>query len=293
MAITFDTLSWSNRHARQVYEELRVKPGVDKGYLRFIDPSFPYSVRMEREIPGAHRHSMIVSDLAASTAYKLGLNADETRVIGILHDGAKLEAPGLFAGSLEGDRGDRKELQTFEEVMIILRHPVRSYEIALRYGIPKEAALRIPEHHGTVETMVKMRPEVMAKFWPQTPHYEFGIPSDQISALIMAADCCGAAADGALRTIGQTNMVPTRAEISTKISRIFGELRLWKQFDENIFPIATQEFVIKHFEEWFVRFYNNMRVFGTPREGDQPIADGRLDMTQPRNILSAGSRHNL
>lgn len=104
--------------------------------------------RLSQQAPGTFQHSMMVSNLAAEVANKIGAKAQLVRTGALYHDIGKLEDPEYFTENQLGGVNPHNFLTCKESAGIILRHVTDGLELADRYHLPRIIRDFIATHHG-------------------------------------------------------------------------------------------------------------------------------------------------
>ena len=104
--------------------------------------------RLSEQAPGTFQHSMMVSNLAAEVANKIGAKAQLVRTGALYHDIGKLENPEYFTENQLGGSNPHNFLTCKESAAIILRHVTDGLELADRYRLPRIIRDFISTHHG-------------------------------------------------------------------------------------------------------------------------------------------------
>ena len=104
--------------------------------------------RLSQQAPGTFQHSMMVSNLAAEVANKIGAKAQLVRTGALYHYIGKLEDPEYFTENQLGGVNPHNFLTCKESASIILRHVTDGLELADRYHLPRIIRDFIATHHG-------------------------------------------------------------------------------------------------------------------------------------------------
>ncbi len=104
--------------------------------------------RLSEEAPGTFQHSMMVSNLAAEVANKVGAKSQLVRTGALYHDIGKLENPEYFTENQLGGLNPHSMLSCKESAAIILRHVPYGLELADKYNLPQIIKDFISTHHG-------------------------------------------------------------------------------------------------------------------------------------------------
>ena len=103
---------------------------------------------LSQQAPGTFQHSMMVSNLAAEVANKIGAKAQLVRTGALYHDIGKLKDPEYFTENQLGGVNPHNFLTCKESAGIILHHVTDGLELADRYHLPRIIRDFIATHHG-------------------------------------------------------------------------------------------------------------------------------------------------
>ncbi|MCR4994352.1 MAG: HDIG domain-containing protein [Bacteroidales bacterium] len=109
----------------------------------------PLLRRLSEVAPGTFQHSMMVSNLAAEVANRIGAKAQLVRTGALYHDIGKIVNPEYFTENQLGGANPHSRLSNSESAAIILRHVTDGLEMADRYELPRIIREFICTHHGT------------------------------------------------------------------------------------------------------------------------------------------------
>ena len=104
--------------------------------------------RLSEQAPGTFQHSMMVSNLAAEVANKIGAKSQLVRTGALYHDIGKLENPEYFTENQLGGLNPHNNLSCKDSATIILRHVTDGLALADKYNLPKIIRDFISTHHG-------------------------------------------------------------------------------------------------------------------------------------------------
>ena len=104
--------------------------------------------RLSEQAPGTFQHSMMVSNLAAEVANKIGAKSQLVRTGALYHDIGKLENPEYFTENQLGGLNPHNNLSCKDSAAIILRHVTDGLALADKYNLPKIIRDFISTHHG-------------------------------------------------------------------------------------------------------------------------------------------------
>ena len=104
--------------------------------------------RLSEQAPGTFQHSMMVSNLAAEVANKIGAKAQVVRTGALYHDIGKLENPEYFTENQLGGLNPHNNLTNKDSAAIILHHVTDGLALADKYNLPQIIRDFIATHHG-------------------------------------------------------------------------------------------------------------------------------------------------
>ncbi|MBO5002556.1 MAG: HDIG domain-containing protein [Prevotella sp.] len=101
--------------------------------------------------PGTFQHSIMVGNLAAEIANKIGAKAQLVRTGALYHDIGKMKSPAFFTENQAGVNPLNNMPRT-DAAQIIISHITEGLKIAETYNLPNEIKDFIITHHGTGKT---------------------------------------------------------------------------------------------------------------------------------------------
>lgn len=129
--------------------EVMFKITTDIKLLELSDMGHPLLQRMAIEAPGTYHHSLMMANLAAQAAERIGANALLTRVSAYFHDIGKMVKPEFFTENCQYRENPHDELAPSMSTLVIMSHVKEGEELARRYRLPEQVIAGIREHHGT------------------------------------------------------------------------------------------------------------------------------------------------
>ncbi|MBQ8685826.1 MAG: HD domain-containing protein [Clostridia bacterium] len=105
--------------------------------------------KLKAEAPGTYNHSMMVAQLAESSAAAIGENVDYARAAALYHDVGKLHYPEHFTEN-QGEYNLHDELTPELSADIIRSHAKDGYTLIRNHRLPEFLANIALEHHGTM-----------------------------------------------------------------------------------------------------------------------------------------------
>jgi len=107
--------------------------------------------RLSEVAPGTFQHSIMVGNLAAEVANKIGAKAQLVRTGALYHDIGKMKNPAFFTENQVGVNPLDK-LSRLEAAQIVISHVTEGLKIAEKYNLPGVIKDFITTHHGTGKT---------------------------------------------------------------------------------------------------------------------------------------------
>ncbi|MDI6752295.1 MAG: HD domain-containing protein [bacterium] len=177
------------------------------------------------EAPGTYHHSLLVGNLAESSASSVGANPLLARVAAYYHDVGKIVNPGYFSEN-QRDKNDHSEIKPTLSATVLRSHIQRGIDIAKAKKMPFEIVEIIGQHHGT---------SVMTYFYhqarekgeePNVEEYRYFGPKPQTkeAGIIMLAD--------SVETTSRTLEKPSPARIEHLVRQIIKEKFVSGELDE-------------------------------------------------------------
>jgi putative nucleotidyltransferase with HDIG domain len=182
------------------------------------------------QAPGTYHHSVIMGALVEAGADAIGADPLLARVCAYYHDLGKTRNP-LYFGENQRSENRHEQLAASMSALIVKRHVVDGLELARHWGLPRQVADVITQHHGT---------RLVSFFWAkaQTRAGEAGSdplaldeavfrysgpkPQTREAALVMIADACEASA----RSLPEPDVERLRELVHKRINEIFSEGQL-------------------------------------------------------------------
>lgn len=103
--------------------------------------------RLSEVAPGTFQHSIMVGNLAAELANKIGADSQLVRTGALYHDIGKMENPAFFTENQAGIN-PHDSLSYTESARIIIRHVTNGLSLADKYNLPSVIKNFIATHHG-------------------------------------------------------------------------------------------------------------------------------------------------
>lgn len=107
--------------------------------------------RLSEVAPGTFQHSIMVSNLAAEIANKIGAKAQLVRTGAIYHDIGKMKSPAYYTENQVGDNPLDK-MPRIDAAQIVISHVTEGLKLAEKYNLPGVIKDFIKTHHGTGKT---------------------------------------------------------------------------------------------------------------------------------------------
>lgn len=107
--------------------------------------------RLSEVAPGTFQHSVMVGNLAAEIANKIGAKAQLVRTGAMYHDIGKMKSPVYFTENQVGDNPLDK-MSRIDAAQIVISHVTEGLKLAEKYNLPAVIKDFIKTHHGTGKT---------------------------------------------------------------------------------------------------------------------------------------------
>jgi len=104
--------------------------------------------RLSEVAPGTFQHSVMVGNLAAEVAIKIGAKAQLVRTGALYHDIGKMKNPAFFTENQVG-ANPLDKYSRLEAAQIVISHVTEGLKIAEKYNLPGVIKDFITTHHGT------------------------------------------------------------------------------------------------------------------------------------------------
>lgn len=102
--------------------------------------------------PGTFQHSVMVGNLAAEVANKIGAKAQLVRTGALYHDIGKMKNPACFTENQMGGANPLDAMSRIEAAQVVISHVTDGLKMAEKYGLPGIIKDFIKTHHGTGKT---------------------------------------------------------------------------------------------------------------------------------------------
>lgn len=151
---------------------------------------------LSQKAPGTFQHSIMVSNLAAEIAQRIGAKAQLVRTGALYHDIGKMQNPAFFTENQAG-RNPLDDMSRQEAAKIVIAHVANGVRLAEKYNLPTVIKDFILTHHGTGITRyfyvsyVNEHPDEEVDKAPFT--YPGSNPFTREQAVLMMADTVEAA----------------------------------------------------------------------------------------------------
>lgn len=185
--------------------------------LDLCNPTQPLLHRLLTEAPGTYHHSIIIANLAETSAEAIkDANPLLARVGGYYHDIGKLKRPLYFKENQIGTANVHDETDPQVSAAIITAHVRDGLAMAKQYRLPLELQQIIAEHHGNSLVMYFFSKAVQTSGADQVDQSEYRYdgtpPRSKEGAIVMLCDTI----EAAVRTLSK----PTREEIQAFILKL-------------------------------------------------------------------------
>lgn len=196
-------------------------------YAELTDHKAKYIRKMIEQAPGTFNHAIVVSNIAEACATAIGEDALLARTCAYYHDVGKLRRPEFFKENQADGENPHDDLTPELSANIIKAHTRDGYTLAKKARLPDEIADVCLEHHGTLPIWyfyAKAKKFTDGEVPIRQFCYSGPKPQTKISAIIMIADGCEAAA----RSLKDRS----REKVSEAVKKIVSDRMQLGQFDE-------------------------------------------------------------
>ena len=108
--------------------------------------------RLSEVAPGTFQHSIVVANLAAEVANKIGAKEQLVRTGAMYHDIGKMYSPAFFTEN-QADKNPLDKMSRTDAARIIVSHVTDGLKLAEKHNLPGVIKDFIATHHGTGKTM--------------------------------------------------------------------------------------------------------------------------------------------
>jgi len=199
--------------------------------FELADLNSPLLKNLLLKAPGTYHHSLLVGNIAESSAEAVGANPLLIRVASYYHDIGKMIRPEYFIeNQTESERNRHETLRSTLSVSILRSHIKDGVEIAIRNRLPQSIIEIIQQHHGS---------SIMAYFYHQAKEKEASEnvefkesefsypgpkPQTKEAAIVMLADSVEAAS--------RTLIKPTGTRLEKLVKKIIDDKFMSGELDE-------------------------------------------------------------
>lgn len=216
--------------------------------LEMANLNHPLLKQMAMEAPGTYHHSIMVGNLAESSAELIGANPLLARVGALFHDIGKIgkkTKPSYFIENQERGANPHDKLEPSMSSLILVTHVKNGVEKAQQFRLGKAITDIIQQHHGTnlirffynkaLEKAEKTGQVVSEDKY----HYPGPRPQSKEAALVMLADVT----EAACRTLTD----PTPARIQKRVQTLVMQLFSEGQLDQSTLTLKDLHAITKSF----------------------------------------------
>ena len=107
--------------------------------------------KLSEVAPGTFQHSIMVANLAAEVANRIGAKAQLVRTGAMYHDIGKMVSPAFFTEN-QADRNPLDKMSRPEAAKIVISHVTEGLRLADKHGLPTVIKDFIATHHGAGKT---------------------------------------------------------------------------------------------------------------------------------------------
>lgn len=196
-------------------------------YAELTDHKSKYIRKMIEQAPGTFNHAIVVSNIAEACATAIGEDALLARTCAYYHDIGKLRRPEFFKENQADGENPHDDLTPELSANIIKSHTQDGYALAKKARLPENIAAVCLEHHGTLPIWyfyAKAKKFTDGEVPILQYCYPGPKPQTKISAIIMIADGCEAAA----RSLKDRS----REKVNEAVKKIVSDRMQLGQFEE-------------------------------------------------------------
>ncbi|MHC1786217.1 MAG: HD family phosphohydrolase [Christensenellales bacterium] len=201
--------------ALQPLSELVFNLPTNNRLMELSNSTQPLLRRLQLEAPGTYHHSIIVANLAETSAEAMGANALLARVGGYYHDIGKLRRPLYFKENQIGTGNMHDSTDPAVSAAIITSHVRDGLALARQHRLPRQVQQIVAQHHGNSRVAYfysKAAKDAAAPPDDEDFRYDGTPPQSAEGAIVMLCDTI----EAAVRTLSN----PTPEEISAFIWKL-------------------------------------------------------------------------
>lgn len=216
--------------------------------LEMANLNHPLLKQMALEAPGTYHHSIMVGNLAETTAEVIGANPLLARVGALFHDIGKIgkkTKPGYFIENQERGSNPHDKLEPSMSSLILVTHVKNGVEKAQEHRLGKAITDIIQQHHGTnlirffYNKALEKADKTGQVVSEDKYHYPGPRPQSKEAALVMLADVT----EAACRTLTD----PTPARIQKRVQTLVMQLFSEGQLDQSTLTLKDLHAITKSF----------------------------------------------
>ena len=224
---------------------------TDSKLLELSDLNASLMKKLLLEAPGTYHHSIVVSNLAESTAEAIGARPLLTRVSGYYHDIGKVKNPSYFIENQFSRNNVHAGLSSNLSNLILNSHVKDGVEIAQGNKLPPVVVDVIREHHGkSSKKYFYYQAQEEREGGAEEDEFRYAGPKPQSreAAIIMLAD----AAESGTRALSK----PTPSRIEERVKTIIDDHFRDGQLDECDLTLKDFNIIAKNFTHVLTGIYH-------------------------------------
>lgn len=224
------------------------------------NPNEPLLQKLTLKAAGTYHHSLLVGNLAANAADRIGADSLLARVGAYYHDIGKLKDPIYFAENQTSVKNPHDRISPLKSAKILKEHVSYGVKLGEKSNLPAEIIEFIRSHHGT-STMQYFYNKALGTYSrvkAQDYCYEGPLPKTKEVALVMLAD----SVEAAVRSMDLSG----REEIEEVVSSIIDRKIAAGQLDESAVTFADIKKIKEAFLSTLVSIYHNRVVYPSASE---------------------------
>ncbi len=220
--------------------------------LELSNPNQPLLKQLLLNTPGTYHHSLMVGNLAETTAESVGANPLLVRVGAYYHDIGKIKRPEYFVENQISCANPHEKIAPALSSLIITSHVKEGVEMAREAKLPQIIIDFIEQHHGTSLTKYfyqrALEEDRENNLNAEAFRYEGPKPQNKDVALVMLAD----SVEAAVKSLTE----PTPENISEMVRRIIWEKMEDKQLEDCDLTFKDLNIIAKSFSKVLAGMYH-------------------------------------
>jgi putative nucleotidyltransferase with HDIG domain len=221
------------------------------------------------QAPGTYHHSIVVGNLVEAAAKEIGANPMLAKAAAYYHDIGKIKKPLYFVENQTNGFNRHEKLAPSLSALILISHVKDGVELAKSYGLGREIADIIAQHHGT--NVIKYfyqkaldRSEKGQRSEVNIENFRYPGPKPQTkeAGLVLLADAVEAA--------GKTLVDPTPSRVKGMVQKIINTIFSDGQLDECELTLKDLHNIARNFNQVLAGMFHQRIEYPEPVDKGGP-----------------------